>query len=314
MSLVKLLAQRIVMGLIAAWAVLSIVFALFTLTDDWVMDEGTIDLRWVGADQELIDAVQDDYLAARGLDAGFWENYLVWMSDMVLLNWRYSFLTGEPAVNRVADSLIVTGSYVIPSVIIAIVLGILIGVYVALNPESRIARLSLGSTYLLFALPSFWIGGLLISWTITGQVGYNYTLFNFVLPVLFTTLALLGGYVSYGRAHSMEYASAEFIKLVKAKGGSRWLLAKHVARNSAIPFFSMLFVEALGLLVLAIFVIEVLFGIEGFGLVLFESINERDLPVLLGGTIVIIAIGVIGNIIQDISYSVLDPRVDTGTR
>ena len=70
--------------------------------------------------------------------------------------------------------------------------------------------------------------------------------------------------------------------------------------------------EALGLLVLATFVIEVLFGIDGFGLLLLEAVNERDLPVLLGGTVAIIGVGVVGNVIQDVAYGYLDPRVDVG--
>lgn len=314
MTLLRMIGQRVAMGVVAAWAILSIVFALFTLTDDWVMDQETVPARWAGAPEEVIEAIQQDYLASRGLDQPFWQNYLDWMSGMVMLDWDNSFLTDEPAIDRVIDSVLVTGSYVVPSIALAITIGIALGVYAALNPQSRLANISTSSTYFLFALPSFWVGGLLLSMTITGEIGHNYFVFNFVLPVLFTTFALLGGYVSYSRAHSMEYATSDFVKLVKAKGGSRLLLAKHVARNSAIPFFSMLFAEAIGLLVLAIFVIEVLFGIEGFGLVLFESINERDLPVLMGGVVVIIAVGVVGNIIQDISYSYLDPRVDTGSR
>ncbi len=75
-----------------------------------------------------------------------------------------------------------------------------------------------------------------------------------------------------------------------------------------------MFTEALALLVLAVFVIETLFGIDGFGLLLLDAAPGQDLPVLLGGTIVIIGIGVVGNVVQDLSYSLLDPRVDTGTR
>jgi peptide/nickel transport system permease protein len=76
----------------------------------------------------------------------------------------------------------------------------------------------------------------------------------------------------------------------------------------------MLFTEVLGLLVLTVFVVEVLFGIDGFGLLLFEAIDQRDLPVLLGGTMVVVAVGVGGNVLQDVAYSVLDPRVDTDSR
>lgn len=314
MSLVRMIAKRVAMGALAAWAILSIVFALFTLTEDWVLARETAQLRFFDSDEELIEAVQEEYFAATGLDESFLQNYAGWMIDMMTLDWHESFITGESALDRVVDAVLVTGTYVVPSILIAITLGVTLGVYVSLNPNGRLANVGTSATYFLFALPSFWVGGLIISGVITGDIPYNYSMLNFVLPVVFTTAALLGGYVSYARAHSLEYASTDFVKLVEAKGGSRLLLARHVARNSAIPFFSMLFTEALGLLVLTVFVIEVLFGIEGFGLILFESINERDLPVLMGGTVVIILVGVLGNVVQDVSYSVLDPRVDTGVR
>lgn len=301
------------MGAIAAWAVLTIVFALFTQTDEWALRDEVADFVWAG-DEEAVERIQEEYFAVRGTDEHVLINYLDWMTDIILLDWGESFLTGESAITRVFDAVIVTGSYVLPAIALAITIGIGFGVYAALNPQSRLANASISVSYLLFAVPSFWVGGLLISYAITGHIGHNHLLFNYLLPVAFTTAALLGGYVSYARAHSLEYATSDFVKLVKAKGGSRWLLAKHVARNSAIPFFSMLFAEAIGLLVLAIFVIEVLFGINGFGLALFESIQQRDLPVLLGGTVVIIAISVVGNILQDLTYSYLDPRVDTAAR
>ena len=144
-----------------------------------------------------------------------------------------------------------------------------------------------------------------------GIIDYNATLFEHVIPILLVTATLVGGYVSYSRAYAREHVSSDFVKLVKAKGASPTRIARHVVRNAAIPLFSMLFTEVLGLLVLAIFVIEVVFGIEGFGLLFLEAIQDRDLPVLLGGTMVIIAVGILGNIIQDVSYDYLDPRVDS---
>ena len=170
------------------------------------------------------------------------------------------------------------------------------------------------SGYLLFALPSFWLGGIFVSFVEGGVIDRPDLLFDHLLPILFTTMTLLGGYVSYSRAHAMEYTSAQFVSLVKAKGAKPLLVVRHIVRNAAIPLFSMLFVEVLALLVLAVFVIEMLFGIDGFGLLFFVALTERDLPVVLGGTMVIIILGVVGNIIQDLLYSYLDPRVDIGSR
>lgn len=223
------------------------------------------------------------------------------------LNWDVSLAHGEPALPLVTDAVIRTAMYVVPAIVIAIAVATLVGVYAAVNPESRLANTGIGIAYLLFALPNVWIGGILLSYATADVIGYSTLLFEHALPIALIATTLLGGYVSYSRAHSLEYASADFVTLVKAKGASRLRISIHVLRNAAIPLFSMLFTEALALLVIAIFVVETLFEISGFGLLMYEAIRMRDLSVLLGGTIVIIAIGVIGNIVQDLSYSLLDP-------
>lgn len=316
MSLLRLFVQRIALGLVTAWAVLSGIFALFTLTEDWALGGIVGGLRFAGAEEEELAQARAEYLADRGLDRPFREQYADWMGNMVTLQWGDSFQTGEAVLPLVAGSVGRTAAYVLPSIVLAIGLGLAVGLYAAMNPDGRLANASLTSTYLLFALPNFWLGGLALSlvWGDDPAVGYSPLVFEHALPILLTTTTLVGGYASYSRAHSLEYASNEFVALLRAKGAGPLAVARHVLRNAAIPVVSMLFTEALGLLVLGVFVIEVLFGIEGFGLLLFDAVRGRDLPVLLGGTLVVIAVGVAGNVCQDLSYGALDPRVDTGSR
>ncbi len=299
------------MGLATAWIVLTSVFALFTLTDDWVLS-GRIGLaRFAGEnDPEALAEIRAEYLAARGLDRPLWEVYVDWIGRMVTLDWGVSISSGEPVFPLVADAVVRTAAYVLPALALAIVVGIGIGMFAALRPESRLGSGSVGTAYLLFALPNFWIGGMLLSLTLEDPAARSPLVYEHLLPIALTFTTLVGGYVSYARAHSREYATADFVALVRAKGASGARVATHVLRNAAIPFFSMLFTEALGLLVLATFVIEVLFGIDGFGLLLLEAVSDRDLPVLLGGTVVVIGVGVVGNVVQDLAYGYLDPRVD----
>lgn len=314
MSLTRLFAKRIGLGLFAAWGVLTVVFGLFALTNDWVLQARLGLLKWVGEDEEVIEAARDQYFAARGLDQPVVDRYLGWLVDMFTFDWGQSFVSDEPVVSLVVDAVIRTAMYVLPALVIAIALGLLIGLYAALRPESRLANGSRFGTYLLFAVPGFWLGGLVLSLTRTDALSRSPLVFDHLFPIALTVMALLGGYVSYARAHSLEYVSSDFVKLVSAKGASSRRVARHVVRNAAIPLFSMVFTEALALLVLTVFVVESLFGIDGFGSLLIEAVDQRDIPVLLGGTMVIIAVGVGGNIVQDFSYSVLDPRVDTGRR
>lgn len=316
MNFWRIIALRISMGLAVAWGVMTTIFAMFTLTDDWVLNAELAILRFADTEEEVIEAVRDQYLMQRGLDRPLWEVYLDWMGNMVLLDWGESFNTGEPAFTAVSDAVIRTGMYILPALGIAIAIGILIGLYAALYRDKPLSNSGVLLAYLLFVIPMFWVGGMMLALNFPDSLSpdYSHWLYDHALPILLTTAALLGGYVSYARAHSLEYVGRDFTKLVKAKGGNNVLIAKHVLRNAAIPFFSMLFTEAMALILLGIFVIEAVFGIDGFGMLLLDSIRQRDLPLIMGGMLYIIAFGVIGNIIQDLSYSHFDPRVDTGAR
>lgn len=317
MKALKIIAKRLVAGIVTAWSVLTVVFLAFTATNDWVADRVAGGVLFsassggtVAEANEQADAAVQQYLAERNLDRPLQDIYFDWIGNMMTLNWGHSFDTGEAVFPLITSATARTALYVLPAVALAVAIGTGIGMYTALYPDSRASDLSRAGAYLLFALPSFWLGGLLFGAAQAGAIGQSPLVFDYILPVVLVTMTLIGGYTSYSRAYALEHVSADFVTLVRAKGAGPVVVARHVARNAAIPLFSMLFTEVLGLLVLSIFVIEVVLGIEGFGLVFFKAINVRDLPVLLGGTIVLIFVGVLGNVVQDISYQYLDPRVD----
>lgn len=314
MTILQVLLKRVALGLGAAWAAVTAIFLGFTLTDDWVEDGIEGAARWGGASETELEARIESFREARGLDRPLSEQYVDYLARIVQLDFGPSFSTGEPAGGVVLDAIIRTSMYALPAIVLAIVVGMSIGFYAAFNPESKLAGLLRNGSYVAFAAPTFWIGGLAVGLVETGTLEPTHWAYRHAFPIALATTSLLGGYVSYSRAYALEERSKQFVKLVRAKGAKPLLVARHVVRNAAIPLFSMLFTEALALVVLAVFVIEFLFGIEGFGRVFVDAIRARDLPVLLAGTVSIIAVGVVGNIIQDLSYSYLDPRVEAGSR
>ncbi|MFW5950095.1 MAG: ABC transporter permease [archaeon] len=314
MKFLRVVVWRITLGAIAAWTVLTIVFGLFTLTDEWVLQRKVGALRWAGENEQVIAAVRDDYLAARGMDRPLIVQYFDWMGNMVTLDWGASFVTGNPVFPTVITATGRTATYVVPALVLAVVVGITLGLSIALEPGTRLGNGGLLTAYAMFAIPNIWLGGMLVSMATVGAIPRPPLLFDHLLPILLTATTMLGGIVSYARAHAAEHATADFVRLVSAKGASRFDVARHVLRNAAVPIVSLVFTEALALLVLTVFIIEVLFGIDGFGSLLFRSVDQRDLPVLLGGTLVIIGVGVVGNVIQDLSYGVIDPRIDSDER
>lgn len=319
MKALEILAKRLAFGIGAAWSVLSVVFLLIQVSGDWVAQrlEAQIVFSMSGPGstataaerEEAVSKALSEYAGARGLDAPLHEQYIDWLRRMVTLDWGTSFQSGEAVFPLVMGATRRTATYVVPAVVFAIAIGLLVGLYVALRPENRLANAGRVGSYLLFGLPSFWLGGLYLGAVQQGYIDHNAVLVERVFPIVLVTMTLLGGYVSYARAHALEHVSSEFVSLVRAKGAGPVRVAKHVVRNAAIPLFSMLFTEVLGLLVLSIFVIEMVFGIEGLGYVFFFAIDARDIPVLLGCSVVIIVVGILGNIIQDLSYQYLDPRV-----
>ncbi|MFC7133349.1 MULTISPECIES: ABC transporter permease [Salinibaculum] len=310
MRVLRVLARRVALGLASAWAILTTIFAMFTLTDDWVLGAQVGRLRWVGAGEQAVQAARESYLSARGLDRPLEQVYVDWLGNMATLDWGQSFESGAAVLPMVADATARTAMYVLPALVLAVAAGLGVGLYAALNPRGRLAELSLVSTYLVFAVPNFWLGGMLAALAGAEVIAVPPLFVKHILPIALTTTTLLGGYVSYTRAYATEFASTDFVKLVRAKGARRLRVGAHVIRNAAIPVLSMVFTEALGLLLLTVFVIERLFGIPGFGTMLLGAVEQRDVPVLLGSTVVISAVGVVGSIVQDLSYGYLDPRVD----
>ncbi|MFC7058640.1 ABC transporter permease [Halovenus salina] len=328
MKFARLIAQRIALGLLAAWSVLSLVFLAFAATDDYFLGRQIYREGLLGAGEEAIEQFREAYFAQRGLDGSLVEQYVNWMSNMLTLQWGQSFRTGEPVRGIMQDAVVTTGTYVLPAIVLAIVIALVAGVYTAIRSDTARANGVRSVAYLGLGVPYYWIGALVL--TVAGGVRLNAQwigmhattiqpierpfVYETFLPMVLVTIVLVPAVLSYARAYSMQYVAADTTRLVRAKGGGQLAVARHVLRNAAIPLVSLVFTETLALLAIAVFVIEAMFGIEGLGLVFYNAVWIRDMPVMMSGVLVVICFSVVGNILQDLAYSVLDPRVDTGTR
>lgn len=325
MSYVRIVAQRVALGLAAVWAVFTVVFLLFTVVEDWYLEQLLAREARGGTTPERIEEVRTQYLAERGLDRPLPELYAEWMWNMLTLQWGHSFETGEAVRPMVFSASLRTATYVLPAMALATVLGVAIGLYVAFRAPSIDEGLLRASTYLGFGLPNFLVGAMALAVSASATMAFRRRsnaiqptelpfLYGDVLPTLLVASTLLAAVVGYVRAYARQYATAEFVKLVRAKGGGRLAVARHVLRNVSIPLVSLAFVETFALITLSVFVVEALFGIGGLGLVFYNAVWTHDLPVMLGAIVVVVGFGVVGNVVQDVAYSALDPRVDTGRR
>lgn len=326
MSLLRLLAQRVVLGLVAIWALLSGIFLAFAATEDWLLERILAGAGRSGATSEMIERTRSEYLAERGMNRPLAEQYVDWMGNMFTLRWGESFETGQAVLPTVMEATVRTGAYVVPAIVLAAGLGLLVGLYAALYDRSNRERAARTLSYLLFGLPNFWLGTVVLAAAGLG-IGFGWEmdvnrirtlelpfLYEYVLPPLLVATTLLATIVSYARAYALRYRGTDFVKLVRAKGGGRATVAGHLLRNAAIPLVSLVFTETLALVAISVLVIEAVFGIPGLGYLLYNAVWASDLPVVMGSSVVIVVVGVVGNVLQDLSYGVLDPRVDTGSR
>ncbi|MFC6975289.1 hypothetical protein ACFQL1_12550 [Halomicroarcula sp. GCM10025709] len=137
MTLLRRLVQRLALGLGAAWVVLTAVFGLFTLTEDWVLNQRLGALKWAGTEEAALDRVRNQYLAARGLDRPLWVQYGDWLGNMVTLDWGTSFRVDEPVLGLVMGAVGRTAAYVLPALALAVAAGVALGVAAALRPDGR---------------------------------------------------------------------------------------------------------------------------------------------------------------------------------
>lgn len=326
MALWQHAAKRVVFAVFAVYIVLSITFGFVALTTDPGLGQvayGAARSPEAQAANEsereqIVQEALQEYREEHNLDVPVHVRYARWMVRTTTLDWGESDTLNVPVTAVLGATIPNTLAYLVPAMAFALVGGIGLGVYSALHPGSLLERLSTGGFYLAYGVPNYWLALFVLMMGVgTGRSGGGLvsgeTMRTVVLPSAILGTSLLAGQLRYARAESREYVNTEFLKLVRAKGAADGRTARHVLRNAALPLFSLFFADMLGVLVVEVFVLEsgMVFGIDGIGNVGLTAIRERDLPLVLGVTLVFAIAGVIGNLIQDLAYLVLDPRVDT---
>ncbi len=327
MRVTRRLARRTVLAVFSMYVVMTIVFGFVALTADpnigSVRFGAAIEYRTAPPEErlELIKQQVQAYRSARNLDVPVEKRYARWLIDITTLDWGISHSHKRPVVSVIGNRLPYTALYVVPAMVLSALIGVVAGTFTALRQGSLLDRFGTTAAYVGLGIPNFWLASVLlleltyrrdwISAAIDPSLGAfaPANLEAAVLPMLVLTTSLLAGQLRYARAESLEYVGEEFVRLVKAKGLPGRGIARHILRVAAAPLLSLFFVELLAVLIVNIYVLEFVFDLPGFGLLSYQAIQRRDLPLLLGTTMVVAFIGIAANLLQDGLYTVLDPRV-----
>jgi len=254
-----------------------------------------------------------------GLDRPVHEQYLHFLGNAARGDLGNSFVHGEPALKLILERMPATLELALAAFLLAIVVGVPLGMYAGLKPESPASRAIMTGSIVGFSLPTFWVGLMLImvfavmlGWlpsTGRGDFGTWDGLRHLALPALNLALFKMALVTRLARAGTREAALQDYVKFARAKGlsPSRVVLV-HVLKNILVPVVTVLGLELGGLIAFSV-VTETVFAWPGMGKLLIDSIQRLDRPVIVAYLVITVVMFVVINLIVDLLYAALDPRV-----
>lgn len=298
---------RVLEAAFAVWGVSTLVFFLVRLSGDPV-----VIMLPPGSPKEAVDELRHQL----GLDAPLMTQYGRYMKDMVTGDFSESLVYGRNSLAVVLERLPATALLTIAALVLGVLLGGVLGLLAA-RLRGRLAEIPVTAlTVLGQAMPTFWFGLMLIMvfavalrWFPVGGIG---GVSHLVLPAVTLALYSMASIARMFRVSLVANAESHFIRTAHAKGlSSRRVLARHIVPNALLPVVTVVGLQA-GQLLGGAVVTEVVFAWPGVGQLLITAINTHDFPVVQAAVLVIAVIFVVVNLLTDLLYGVLDPRVRLG--
>jgi peptide/nickel transport system permease protein len=268
-------------------------------------------------------------IAMLGLDQPLWKQYVMFLNDALHGDLGRSFVFNEPALTLIAERMPATLELAVTAVLLSILFGIPLGLYAGLYPDSIAARTTMAGGILGFSLPTFWIGLMLImvfavqlGWLPSTGRGATAALFgiqwsfltldglkHLIMPALNLSLFNISLVLRLVRAGVRETMPLDFIRFARAKGLSpARVIFVHVLKYIMIPVVTVVGLEFGSTVAFAV-VTESVFAWPGMGKLIIDSINVLDRPVIVAYLMMIVLLFVAINLLVDLLYTVLDPRV-----
>jgi peptide/nickel transport system permease protein len=268
-------------------------------------------------------------IAELGLDQPLWRQYLAFLIAALHGDLGRSFVFNEPALQLILQRLPATLELAVTAVLLSVLLGIPLGLLAGLRPDAWYSRAIMAGSILGFSLPTFWVGLMLImvfavqlGWLPSTGRGATAALFgvqwsfltwdglrHLLMPALNLALFNISMVLRLTRAGVRETLPMDYVKFARAKGlSSARVIFVHVLKNLLIPVVTVVGLEFGSTVAFAV-VTESVFAWPGMGKLIIDSINVLDRPVIVAYLMVIVFLFVTINLVVDLLYTVLDPRV-----
>lgn len=271
-------------------------------------------------------------IAAFGLDQPLWRQYLLFLQNAAAGNLGRSFAFSTPALALILERFPATMELAVSAMLLSVGLGIPLGLLAGLKPGSLAGKAIMTISVLGFSLPTFWVGLMLImvfavklGWLPSSGRGETVDVFgvplsfltwdglqHLLLPALNLALFNIALVIRLTRAGAQEALQQDYVRFARAKGLSNGrIIGVHVLKNILIPIVTVLALQFGSLIAFAI-VTETVFAWPGMGKLIIDSIRVLDRPVIVAYLMLIVTLFIVINLVVDVLYSLLDPRVRLG--
>jgi len=312
--------RRLMQSILVVWIMSLIVFVGVNIVGD------PVDML---INPEADQAEIERFIRDLGLDRPLHEQYWYFVLNALKGDLGNSFIFNQPALKLIIQRIPATFELALAALLMAVTIGIPLGVYAGLNPDYRISKTIMATSILGFSLPTFWVGlmmimvfAVMLGWLPSFGRGETEMLFgiefsfltrdglaHLLLPALNLSLFKMSLVIRLTRAGTREVVHQDYIKFARAKGISQnRIIFVHLMKNIMIPVVTVLGLEFGGLIAFSV-VTETVFSWPGMGKLIIDALHNLDRPVIVAYLMIIVIIFVFINLVVDVLYSILDPRV-----
>jgi peptide/nickel transport system permease protein len=281
-------------------------------------------------DPKFIEAIKQEFDLDKPIHIQYWK----WLNRLVRLDFGRSFAPdGRPVLQKIGERLPITLFLNIVEMLVILALAVPIGVLSATRQYSVFDKTTTVFVFVGFATPDFWLAllllilfGIQLGWLpISGLRDINWEYLSFwrqqwdllshlILPIAVATFGGLAGFSRYMRQSMLEVVRQEYIQTARAKGLSEQaVIGKHALRNALLPVVTILGLSLPGLIGGSV-IVEWTFAIPGMGQLMVQAVFSRDYPVIMGNLVIVSSLTLFANLLADISYGLVDPRIRVGRR
>lgn len=326
--MVKYVIKRLLLAVLLLFGVSIILYILIRLMPtNYIEDQYRTQHPDMPAEmiEQNVFALLDTYGLADGSFLGMCRGYFMWLGKFLTGDMGWSFKYGHPVSEVIGQYMWLSFGISFVALILEMIIAIPLGIKCAVNQYGKLDYVATVICMVGIAFPSFFLGNLLIKWFAvdlgwfetgglsSGAGGFGDVLWHLVLPMTVLVVLNIGGLMRYTRTNTLEVLNADYIRTARAKGLSEGkVIYKHVFRNTMIPLVTQLSFTLPSLFGGAM-ITEQVFSLPGIGNIAYQGLLEGDIFLAMGYNMFLAVLTVIGVLLADLMYAVVDPRVKLGS-